>query len=110
MLHLVKMQVEAALFFETVEQIYARVFQVLRPRSPVPKISVHYKKYANANSRIRLQNGCLLVEISDLLESAPAPVQEALAGVLLAKLFGKVPDKNCLAQYRHYLNWADDAP
>ena len=107
MLHLGKMQLEAALFFETVEQIYARVFQLLRPRTPVPEISVRYKKYANANSRIRLQDGRLLVEISDLLQSAPAPIQEALASVLLAKLFGKAPDQSCLAQYRHYLNRAD---
>ena len=107
MLHLGKMQVEAALFFETVEQIYARVFQLVRPHAPLPEISVRYKKYANANSRISLQDGRLLVEISDLLESAPAPIQEALASVLLAKLFGRTPDKNCMAQYRHYLNRAD---
>ena len=107
MLHLGKMQVEAALFFETVEQIYARVFRALRPRTPLPEIMVRYKKYANANSRIRLQDGRLLVEISDLLESAPAPIQEALASVLVAKLFGKAPDKNSMAQYRHYLNRAD---
>jgi len=107
MLHLGKMQVEAALFFETVEQIYARVFRVVRPRTPVPEILVRYKKYANANSRISLQDGQLLGEISDLLQSAPAPIQEALASVLLAKLFGKPPDQNCMAQYRHYLNRAD---
>ena len=71
------------------------------------KSRVRYKKYANANSRISLQDGRLLVEISDLLESAPAPIQEALASVLLAKLFGRTPDKNCMAQYRHYLNRAD---
>lgn len=107
MLHLGKMQVEAALFFETVEQIYARVFEGMKPRAPLPVISVRYKKYANANSRISLQNGRLLVEISDLLEHAPAPIQEALASVLLAKLFGKTPDRDRLAQYRHYLNRAD---
>ena len=107
MLHLGKMQVEAALFFETVEEIYARVFQLLRPRTPLPEILVRYKKYANANSRISLHDGRLLVEMSDLLQPAPAPIQEALASVLLAKLFGKPPDRDCLAQYRHYLNRAD---
>lgn len=107
MLHLGKMQLEAALFFESVEQIYARVFQSLRPRTPLPEIAVRFKKYANANSRISLQDGRLLVEISDLLQTAPAPIQEALACVLLAKLFGKAPDQDRLAQYRHYLNRAD---
>jgi len=107
MLHLGKMPVESALFFETVEEIYARVFQAVRPRTPIPEISVRYKQYANANSRISLREGRLAVDISDLLESAPAPIQEALATVLLCKLFGKAPDRNCLAQYRRYLNRAD---
>jgi hypothetical protein len=49
----------------------------------------------------------MLVEISDLLENAPAPIQEALASVLVSKLFGNAPDKSFLAQYRHYLNRAD---
>lgn len=101
------MPVETALFFETVEEIYARVFEAVGPRRAVPEIFVRYKRYANANSRISLREGRLLVEISDLLESAPAPIQEALATVLLCKLFGKPPDKNCLAQYRRYLNRAD---
>jgi hypothetical protein len=101
------MPVESALFFETVEEIYARVFQAVRPRAPIPEISVRYRRYANANSRISLQEGRLAVDISDLLESAPAPIQEALATVLLSKLFGKPPDRNCLAQYRRYLNRAD---
>jgi hypothetical protein len=101
------MQVEAALFFETVEEVYARVFQAVRPRTSVPEIIVRYKRYANANSRISLHNGRLLVDISDLLQTAPAPIQEALATVLLCKLFGKPADKNCLAQYRRYLNGAD---
>ncbi len=107
MLQLGKMQVETALFFETVEQIYARVFRDLRPRTPVPHITVHFRKYANANSRIRLEGGHIRVDISDLLEGAPAPIQEALATILIAKLFRKVPDEGVLARYRRYLNRAD---
>ncbi len=101
------MQVETALFFETVEQIYLRVFLAFRPRTPAPRIAVHFRKYANANSRIRFEDGNLRVDISDLLEGAPAPIQEALATILIAKLFRKVPDRSVLARYRHYLNRAD---
>jgi SprT-like family len=101
------MQVEAALFFETVGQIYARVFRVLNPRTPVPRIEVRFLKYVNANSRIRLEDGHLRVSISDLLESAPAPIQEALAHILLGKLFRKAPPLSMLARYRRYLNRAD---
>jgi hypothetical protein len=101
------MQVEAALFFESIEQIYARVFRTIRPRLDLPEILVRYRPYANANSRISFENGRLQVDISDLLEGAPAPIKEALATVLLCKLFGKPQDKSCLAQYRRYLNRAD---
>ena len=61
-----KMEIEAALFFESIEQIYAHVFRALKPRTPVPEIVVRYRKYANANSRIRLENGRLVVSISEI--------------------------------------------
>ena len=107
MVQLVKMQVEAALFFETPEQIYARVFGSVRPRTPTPQISVTYRRYANANSRIRLHDGHLRVDISDLLQGAPAPIQEALASILICKLFRRPCDPSALARYRRYLNRAD---
>jgi predicted metal-dependent hydrolase len=79
----------------------------LKPRTPVPPVAIHFRGYANANSRIRLEKGQLRVDISDLLETAPAPIHEALASILIAKLFAKAPDKACLACYRRYLNRAD---
>jgi predicted metal-dependent hydrolase len=107
MLSLGKMQVETALLFESVEQIYARVFKTIKPRTPLPQISIQYRRYANANSRISLRDGHLSVEISDLLETAPAPIQEALASILVSKLFRRAPERTALARYRRYLNRAD---
>ncbi len=104
MLQLVEVHVESALFFESAEEIYARVFRVVKPRTALPTITVRFRRYANANSRIRLQNGNLTVDVSDLLEVAPAPIQEALAFILLCKLFRKTPDKSVVARYRRYLN------
>lgn len=101
------MQVESALFFESIEQIYERVFRIIRPRVPVPVIAVRFRKYANANSRIRLARGELSVDISDLLKDAPAPVQEALALILISKLFKRAPETDWMARYRHYLNRSD---
>lgn len=101
------MHVETALFFETVEQIYARVFRLLKPRTAIPAITVRFRKYANVTSRIRLENDQLTVDISDLLESAPAPIQEALAYILVAKLFRKTPEPHILARYQRYLNRSD---
>ena len=101
------MPVESALFFESLEQIYERIFRSFRPRTPVPRVRVRFRRYANANSRIRLAEGHLTVDISDLLESAPAPIHEALATILVAKLFRKIPDRSVTACYRRYLNRAD---
>ncbi len=101
------MQVESALLFETPEQIYARVFRTIKPRTPLPKISVHFRRYANANSKACLKDDHLLIEISDLLQPAPAPIQEALAFILISKLFRRAPERSVLARYRRYLNRGD---
>lgn len=101
------MSVESALFFESVEQIYARVFRSMRPRMPIPRISVTFRKYASVNSRIHLVDGDMQIFISDLLESAPAPIQEALAIILISKLFRYSPEKNAVARYQRYLNRAE---
>lgn len=101
------MSVESALFFETVEEIYGRVFRTLKPRTPIPPIYVRFRPYANANSRIQLTDGKLIVDISDLLQGAPAPVQEALAIILISKLFRKIPDNSVLARYRRYFDRAE---
>lgn len=95
------------MFFETTEELYARVFRHLRPRTPLPEIRIQFKRYANADSRVALMDGVLRVQISDMLEGAPAPVQEALAVILLGKLYRKQPDSKALAVYRRYLNRAD---
>src|ERR1700761_7805265 len=107
MLQLGKMQVESALFFESVEQIYSRVFRTLNPRLALPRVVLRFHKYANANSRVRLQGGQLHVDISDLLQPAPAPIQEALAAILISKLFRKTPPAEQMACYRSYLNRAE---
>jgi Predicted metal-dependent hydrolase len=101
------MQVQTALFFETTEQIYARVFRELRPRTPVPEVTVRFCRFANVNSNIRMEAGKIEVRISDLLEGAPAPIMEALAWILLSKLFKREVPRIYLHRYRLYLNRRD---
>jgi len=95
---------QAALFFETPEEIYARVFRTIRPRTPLPRIRIEFCTFANADSFIRLEDGVLHVRISDLLAGAPAPVQEALAYILIAKLFRREIPRVYNHRYRLYLN------
>ena len=99
--------VQTSLFFETPEQIYARVFRELKPRSPLPELRLEFCRFANADSFIRLENGRLTVRISDLLAGAPAPVTEALAYILLGKLYRKQVPRAYTHRYRLYLNRKD---
>src|SRR5215813_1467479 len=99
--------VQSNLFFETPAEIYARVFRELKPRTQLPRIDVEFCRFANADSFIRLADGRIHVRISDLLEGAPAPVMEALAHILLGKLFRKPVARAHSHRYRLYLNRRD---
>jgi hypothetical protein len=99
--------VASSLFFETPKEIFERVHREVRPRTALPRISVQYKKFANANSHVRLEGGAIAVSISDLLESAPAPVTEALAHILLGKLYRKPAARQYAHRYRLYMNRKD---
>ena len=98
---------QSSLFFETAVEIYARVFRELKPRTPIPELTIEYCRFANADSFIRLEDGRLHVRISDLLEGAPAPVTEALAYILLGKLYRKPVPRVYAHRYRLYLNRRD---
>ncbi|MEP7365573.1 MAG: SprT-like domain-containing protein [Acidobacteriota bacterium] len=101
------MQVQSALLFETPEQLYARVFREIRPRTPMPGFTVLYRRFANANSFIRMREGNVEVRITDVLEGAPAPIQEALAWILLGKLFRREIPAAWSDRYRRWMNRAD---
>ncbi len=81
------MQVESAWLPEKPEEICARVFRQLRPRTPPPEIRVRFCAFANGRSSARLKDGTLELHVTDLLEAAPAPVLEALFFLLLGKLY-----------------------
>jgi hypothetical protein len=101
------MALESALLFETPEQIYERVFRILRPRTPVPRIEVRFKPFANANSTAQWKEGLLKVNVTDVLSEAPAPVIEALAYILLSKMFRRPVPAEFSHRYRRYLNRRD---
>ena len=98
---------QASLFFETPLEIYRRVFRELKPRTLVPDMRVEFCRFANADSFIKLEEGKLHVRMSDLLEGAPAPVIEALAHILLGKLYRRPAPRMYTHRYRLYLNRRD---
>jgi hypothetical protein len=101
------MQVESALFFESVEEIYTRVFNSLKPRTKPPEFSVEFCRFANPDCFAHLEAGRIRIRLSDLFAGAPAPVMEALAYILLSKLFRRPVEKMYAQRYRLYLNRRD---
>lgn len=79
----------------------------IRPRTPLPQIDVEFRRFANANSDVKLEDGAIRVRISDLLDGAPAPVIEALAHILLGKLYRRPAAGQYVHRYRLYLNRRD---
>ena len=104
---LTPVNIESSLFFESANEIFLRVHREVRPRTPAPRIEVEYKNFANANSDVRLEDGAIRVRITDVLEGAPAPVTEALAHILLSKLYRKPVAAQYAHRYRLYLNRKD---
>ena len=117
MLHSGRMQVESADVLVsqdqvetaslTPQEIYAKVFRQMRPRTPIPLIQVIFRRYANASAKIKLEEGVLQVLIADTLAGAPDGVMEALAEIQLSKLFRRPVPAHCNERYRRYLNRRD---
>ena len=101
------MEVESTLLFETPARLFERVWRSYRPEGRPPAVRVEFHPFTSATSTIRLQKNCLHVKISDLLESAPAPVLESLAFILVAKLLRKPVPPLHRHRYRLYLNRRD---
>ena len=101
------MHVASAPFVDTPERIFARVFGELKPRTPVPAIEVDFCPFANPNSLIQLKQGRIRVRITDVLAPAPATVIEALAWVLLSKLYRRPVPPDELLRYKRYIQRKD---
>lgn len=98
---------ESAVLSESPEQIFRRVFSEIKPRTQPPEVALEFCRFANANSHIRLEQGSLRVRITDVLKSAPAPILEALAYILLCKLYRRPVPGEYSDRYRRYLNRKD---
>lgn len=90
--------------FESTKDIYYRVFRQLRPRTIPPDILIRFKPYANANCYIRWKDQQLHVSLADSLKFAPAPIAEAIAHILLCKIYRKSVPEAATEAYREYMN------
>ena len=89
---------------ERLLQVFQETYRELRPRAPIPELTVEFFAFANVNNTIRLREGRLLVRLSDLLEGAPETVLRAIAHILLAKMYRKPIERSHSTRYRRYVS------
>jgi hypothetical protein len=92
---------------ENLQNLFQQTYRELRPRAPIPEFRVEFYAFANVNSTIRLRDGVVHVRISDLLEGAPESVIEAIAHILLAKMYRRPIESLHAVRYRRYVSSHD---
>ena len=70
---------------------------------------MEFYAFTNVNSTIRLRQDVVHVRISDLLEGSPETVLEAIAHILLAKIYRKPIQPLHSTRYRRYVSSHDMA-
>jgi len=70
----------------------------------MPELTVEFFAFANITNTIRLREGKLFVRLSDLLEGAPEAVLQAIAHILLAKMYRKPIEGGHITRYRRYVS------
>jgi hypothetical protein len=86
--------------------IFQEEYRALRPRAPMPPIAVRFRRFTSLNTTIRLREGQIRVNLSDLLEGAPEPVVRAIAHILLAKLYKRPIDAAHNLRYKRFASSA----
>jgi predicted metal-dependent hydrolase len=84
--------------------IFEEEYRELRPRAPMPRFDIRFRRFTSLNTTIRLREGVLHVRLSDLLEASPESVHRAIAHILLAKLYRKPVSASASDRYRRYVS------
>ena len=83
-------------------EVFRRVFSRLRIKSPVVSIGARFHPFAGLRSTIRVRDGAVKARVSDVLAEASPLVLEALAEILLARVFHRRPSREARECYLAY--------
>lgn len=84
------------------ERLFQRIYTRLGCQGRPPRFVVEYHPYSNLTHTIRLRDDTAYVRLSDALSSAPRSIVEAVASVLLSRLYRRRPPAELLESYRHF--------
>jgi hypothetical protein len=97
-----QMPLPLASSFEPLE-LFRRVLRRLRVAGALPSLRVEFRPFAGLRSTICLRKDHLKVCISDVLENAPRLVLEALAEILLCKVYRRRASREARECYLAYV-------
>ena len=83
-------------------EILRRVFFRMRIKSPVVSLSAQFHPFAGLRSTISVRDGVVKVRVADVLAEASPLVLEALAEILLARIFRRRPSREARECYLAY--------
>jgi hypothetical protein len=83
-------------------EVFQRVFSRLRIKSPVVSVGARFHPFAGLRSTISVRNGAVRARVSDVLAEASPLVLEALAEILLARIFHRRPSREARECYLAY--------
>lgn len=89
---------------ESTEAIFQRVFAAISRNGEAPPVRLHVRPYVATIGRLRLNGGVLELRLSESIAAAPATVREALAWILISRLFRAAPPAHWVRHYRQYMN------
>jgi len=81
---------------------FQRVFTRLGLTGRPPEFVIEFRPYAGLAHSIRRREGTIFAALSDLLQDAPVNIIEAIAGILLARLYRRRTPRKFLRDYREY--------
>lgn len=87
----------------TPEEVFVRVYRRLNFAHPTPRFEVRFRQFVGLRSSIHLNQNRAHVHISDILREMKPIVFEALAEILLSKLFRRKPSSEAIACYKAYI-------
>jgi hypothetical protein len=88
---------------EELESIFRSAHRELRPRTRVPEIRIEFFPFAGLNHTARLHDDHLTIRVSDIFKDAPREIFQALALILLGRLYRKPVDQWHHKTYRTFI-------
>jgi SprT-like family protein len=83
----------------SLDRVFERAFRRLGMKRPAPVFRASFYPFAGLRSSIRLRDNLATARVADVLETAPPVALDAVAEILVARLFRRTPSREARAVY-----------